>query len=214
MQTLRGCALAAALACLFTSPSWAEGPMLFDLGMQYGHDDTGSSIEVWNYSLADPAQTEPIAVNGAGGSYLSKNWMDQFWMVDALGSDTGYRDVTITKTNASEAWVTDPLEIEFLFLDMPTYVVVGPIDLTITTRNAGEQPSIVNLQLPSDAWSSPTSDPLVLGPTVLHTAYPSQFDADEQVTQVRIEMTVIPEPAAIGLLALGVGILARRRRMQ
>ena len=214
MQFFRGCALAATLACLFTSPSWAAGPMLFDLGMQYGHDGSGSAFEVWNYSLADPARTEPIEVNGAGGSYLSKNWTDQFWMVDALGHDTGYRDVTITKANASEAWVTDPLRIEFEFLDMDTYVVVGPIDLTITTRNANEQQSIVSLQLPSDAWSSPTSDPLVLGPIVLRTAYPSQFGADEQVTKIRVEMTVIPEPAAIGLLTLGVGALARRRRMR
>jgi hypothetical protein len=214
MQVFRSCALAVALACLFTSPSWAVGPMLFDLGMQYGHDGTGSSIEVWNYSLADPAQKEPIEVNGAGGSYLSKNWMDQFWLVDALGNDTGYRDVTITKTNASEAWVTDPLRIEFLFLDMASYALVGPIDLTITTRDANELQNIVSLQLPSDAWSSPTSDPLVLGPIVLRTAYPSLFGADEQVTKVRVEMTVIPEPAAIGLLTLGVGILARRRRMR
>ncbi len=214
MQVFRGSALAVALACLFTSPSWAVGPMLFDLGMQYGHNGTGSSIEVWNYSLADPSQLEPIAVNAAGGSVLSKNWTDQFWSVDALGDDTGYRDVTITKSNASEAWVTDPLRIEFQFPDMTTYMVVGPIYLTITTRDANEVQSIENLQLSSAPWSTPTADALVLGPIVLRTAYPGQFEPDEQVTKIRVAMTVIPEPVGAGFLVLGIGILAWRRRMR
>jgi hypothetical protein len=214
MQAIRVCALGGALVCALAGVSSATGPMILDLGMQYGDDGTGSCFEVWNYSSTNPALRDPIVVNGASGSVLSDHWTDQFWMAEAAGDASGYRDILITKASASEAWVTDPLRLEFVFLDMPTYSLVGSIGLTVTTRDASEVESVVSLQLPSDAWSGPSSGSVVLGPIVLQSDYPVDFDADEQVTDLRIEMMVMPEPMGISLLVLGTGILALRRRTQ
>jgi hypothetical protein len=194
------------MVCLLAATVHAsETDDLADLTFSYGRgpfevaNPVDTPVEFYDDAVWPGPMNDPF--------YLMSEDYTQYWTAGTQMDDL-LRSVVITEANASEAWADDPLAVSITFLNDDELILAGGLHVWFET--VGGTVYSYDWDPGAPYWSI-AGNRLDIGLTLVD-AYPADFSVGDEITEVKVEMNKLPEPATVLLIAAGAITMAARRR--